>query len=63
MLLAQARIPSVDKAIATMMQEESRMKLHSEAKRDVRMRSALIVPNSGMTGIQGETRKCYNCGE
>jgi Zinc knuckle len=63
MLLAQARIPSLDKAIATMMQEESRMKLHSEAKRDVMMRSALVVSNSCMTGVQGETRKCYNCGE
>jgi Zinc knuckle len=62
-LLAQVRIPSLDEAIAAMMLEESRMKLHSEAKRDVRMRSALIVLNSGMTGVQGETRKFYNCGE
>jgi Zinc knuckle len=62
-LLAQVRIPSLDEAIAAMMLEESRMKLHSKAKRDVRMRSALIVLNSGMTGVQGETRKFYNCGE
>jgi Zinc knuckle len=39
------------------------MKLHSEAKGDVGMRSALIVSNSGMTGVLGETRKCYNCEE
>jgi Zinc knuckle len=62
-LLAQARIPSLDEAIAAMMQEDSRMKLHSEAREDVGMRSALIVSNSGMTRVQGETRKCYNCGE
>jgi hypothetical protein len=39
------------------------MKLHSEARGDVGMRSALIVSNSGMTTVQGETRKCYNYGE
>jgi Zinc knuckle len=27
------------------------------------MRSALIVSNSGIIGVQGETQKCYNCGE
>jgi Zinc knuckle len=27
------------------------------------MYSALIVSNSGITGVQGKTRKCYNCGE
>jgi hypothetical protein len=52
-LLAQARIPSLDEAIAAMMQEESRIKLHSEAKGDVGMRSTMIVSNSGMTGVQG----------
>jgi Zinc knuckle len=62
-LLAQARIPSLDEAIAAVMQEESRMKSHSEAKEDVGMRSILIVSNSDMTGVQGETQKCYNCGE
>jgi hypothetical protein len=40
------------------MQEESCMKLHSKAKGDVGMRSTLIVSNSGMTGVQGKTRKC-----
>jgi Zinc knuckle len=39
------------------------MKLHSEARGDVGMRSALIVSNSGITRVQGETQKCYNCGE
>jgi Zinc knuckle len=39
------------------------MKLHSKVKGDVEMRSVLIVSNSGMTGIQRDTRKCYNCGE
>jgi Zinc knuckle len=63
MLLAQARIPSLDETIATMMQEESRMKLHSDARGDVGMRSTMMVSNSGMTRVQGETRKCYNCGE
>jgi hypothetical protein len=50
-LLAQARIPSLDEAIAAMMREESRMKLYSEAKRDIGIRSTLIVSNSGMTGV------------
>jgi Zinc knuckle len=61
--LVQARISSLDEAIAAMMQEESRMKLHSEAKGDVGTCSTLIVSNSGMIRVQGETRKCYNCGE
>ena len=39
------------------------MKLHSETKGDVRMRSTLIVSNSGMTGVQRETKRCYNYGE
>jgi hypothetical protein len=39
-----------------MMQEESRMKLHSEAKRDVGMRSTLIVSNSGMTGAGRDSK-------
>ncbi|KAJ4737614.1 Transposon Ty1-H Gag-Pol polyprotein [Rhynchospora pubera] len=61
-LLAQTRIPSLDEAIAAMMQEESRIKLLSEAN-GVGVRSALTVSNSSMAGVQGETRKCYNCGE
>jgi hypothetical protein len=61
-LLAQARIPSLDEIIAAMMQEDSRMELHSEAKGDAEMRSTLTVRNSSMTGIQAETRKCYNYG-
>jgi hypothetical protein len=39
------------------------MKLHSETKGDVRMRSTLIASNSGMTGVQRETKRCYNYGE
>jgi hypothetical protein len=42
------------------MQEESRMKLHSETKGDVRMRSTLVITNSCITGIQGESHKYYN---
>jgi Zinc knuckle len=63
MLLAQTKIPSLEEAIATMMQEESHMKLHFDANGSVKMRSALVVSNSSMTRVQGETRKCYNCGE
>jgi hypothetical protein len=50
-LLAHAKISSLDETIAAIMQEESRIKLHSKAKGDVRMRSALTVTNSGMTRI------------
>jgi hypothetical protein len=43
MLLAQAMIPSLDEDITAMMREKSHMKLHSETKGDVGMRSTLIV--------------------
>jgi hypothetical protein len=42
-LPAQARIPSLD--------EQSRMKLHSETRGDVGMRSTLIVSNLCMMGV------------
>jgi Zinc knuckle len=63
MLLAQTKIPSLEEAIATMMQEESHMKLHFDVNGSVKMRSTLVVSNSSMTRVQGETRKCYNCRE
>jgi hypothetical protein len=50
-LLAKVRIPSLDEAIAAMIQEESRIKLHLEAKGDGGMHSTLIVSNSGITGV------------
>jgi hypothetical protein len=63
MLLAQIKIPPLEEAIAAMIQEESRMKLNSDANGSVEMRSALAVSNSGMTGVQGESRMRYNYGE
>ena len=58
-LLAKAEIPTLDEAIATMIQEESRMKLLSDTTRLPGVRSALMVSNSSGS----ENRKCYNCGE
>jgi hypothetical protein len=63
MLLSQTNIPPLEEVIAAMIQEESPMKLHSDANGSVEIRSALVVSNSGMTGVQGETRMCYNYGE
>jgi hypothetical protein len=62
-LLAQTMIPSLDESIATMIQEESRMKLHSEPSMPFDVRSALAIARSGMIGAQVETRMCYNYGE
>ena len=62
-ILAQAKIPTLDEAVSAMIQEESRMRLHSESGGPPGARSALATLSSGMTGAQGETRKCYNCGE
>jgi hypothetical protein len=39
------------------------MKLHSEARRNVGMHSALIVSNSGIIRVQGKTQMYYNYGE
>ncbi|XP_078182084.1 uncharacterized protein LOC144575718 isoform X2 [Carex rostrata] len=62
-MLAQTKIPSLDEAIAVMMQEESRMKLHAEPNGPPGARSALATSSLGMTGVQRKTRRCYNCGE
>jgi Zinc knuckle len=61
--LAQMTVPSLDESIAAMIQEESRMKLHSEPSMPSGVRSALATMSSSMIGAQGETRRCYNCGE
>lgn len=60
-LLAQTKIPTLDEAIATMMQEESRMKSLSNAAGLSGMRSALATSNPNPYCSYGETRKCYNC--
>jgi hypothetical protein len=39
------------------------MRLHSELNVPSSARLALATASSGMTGAQGETRKCYNCRE
>jgi hypothetical protein len=39
------------------------MKLHSESGGLPGARSTLVTLGPGMTGIQIETRKCYNYGE
>jgi hypothetical protein len=39
------------------------MQLHSDANGSIETRSALVISNSGMIGVQGETHKCYNYGE
>ena len=63
MLLAQARIPSLEEAISAMIQEESRIKLQVGTGGLPGMKSALVVSNSGNTGFREETRQCYSCGE
>lgn len=74
-LLAQKEIPSLDEAIAAMMQEESCMLIHTDqgvvvnawsalgVRAGEDARSAWGVSGSGMASTQGETRKCFNCGE
>jgi hypothetical protein len=62
-LLPQAMIPSLDEAIAAMIHEENSMNLHSEARRDVGMPSALIVSNSDIKWFREKTQKCYNYGK
>lgn len=63
MLLAQPKIPSLNEAISTMIQEESRIGLQAGAGGLPRVKSALTVSNSGNNGSRGETRECYNYGE
>jgi Zinc knuckle len=46
-----------------MIQEESRIKLHSDPSIPFGVRSALATASSGMIGAQGEIHGCYNCGE
>jgi Zinc knuckle len=62
-LLAQTKISSLDEAISVMIQEESRMKPHSESGELSGARSILVTLSSGMTGARIEPHKCYNCGE
>jgi hypothetical protein len=62
-LLAQPTISSLDESIAVMIQEESRMRLHSDQSMHFGTQSALTTASSGTTGAQVETRRCYNCGE
>ena len=50
---------TLDEAIATMIQEESIMKLLSDTTRIPGVRSALMVSNSSGS----ENKKCYNCGK
>lgn len=62
-LVAQTKIPSLDETVSAMIREESCMRLHFELSELPGARSALATLSSGMTSMQGETRKCYNCGE
>ncbi|KAJ9550922.1 hypothetical protein OSB04_014967 [Centaurea solstitialis] len=62
-ILAQEKIPTLNEAIAAMIQEESRMKLLSDATGLPGMRSALTASNQNLSGSYGENRRCYNCGE
>jgi Zinc knuckle len=62
-LLAQSKIPSLDEAISTMIQEESRIRLHAGSGRLPCPKSALAAANTGNTKYRGESRQCYNCDE
>jgi hypothetical protein len=62
-LLARPTISSLNESIATMIQEESRMRLHSEQSMHSGMQSALTTASSGMIGTKVETRRCFNYGE
>jgi hypothetical protein len=62
-LLAQPNIPSLEETISAMVQEESRIRLQSDAAGLPGVKSALAVSKLGNTWYRGETRECYNYGE
>ena len=53
----------MEERIATVIKEESCTRLHSEASGPPRIRTASAATKPGITGVQEETHRCYNCGK